>query len=107
LIKKGEFSLEGEIWDHMSEEVKDLLNSMLCREDKRLSAQEVFNHPWFEYCAAMETEEESHAKQQIVFRALSNLRNFSSKHKVKQAALGFLIQHFTNVSETYELEQVF
>ena len=43
----------------------------------------------------------------MIHRALSNLRNFSSKHKVKQAALGYLVQHFMSMSEKAELEQVF
>lgn len=40
-------------------------------------------------------------------RALANLKSFSSKNLVKQAALGYLIQHFLNVNDAVELEQVF
>ena len=43
----------------------------------------------------------------MIHRALSNLRQFNSKNKVKQAALGFLIQHFMNMDDTAQLEQVF
>jgi len=42
-----------------------------------------------------------------VHKALNNLRSFSSKNKLKQAALGYLVQHFMNVSEVIELERVF
>lgn len=40
-------------------------------------------------------------------RALANLKSFSSKNLVKQAALGYLIQHFLNMNDAVELEQVF
>ena len=108
-IKVGQFSLEGEQWEHVSDEAKQLLTQLLTREENRLTAQEAFHHPWFELCKAIEEEgeEPDRAKEQHIHRALSNLRNFSSKHKVKQAALGYLVQHFMSMSEKAELEQVF
>ena len=35
------------------------------------------------------------------------MKSFSSKNKVKQAALGYLIQHFLNMNDAVELQQVF
>jgi len=40
-------------------------------------------------------------------RALENFRSFNGKNKAKQAALGYLVQHFMNVSDVIQLEQVF
>lgn len=40
-------------------------------------------------------------------RALYNLKNFNSTNKLKQAAIGFLVQHFMNMNEVLELEHVF
>jgi len=42
-----------------------------------------------------------------VARALANLKSFSSKNTAKQAALGYLIQHFLNMNDAVELQQVF
>lgn len=103
----GKFELDSEIWSHMSQEVKDLLSKMLVRENKRLTAKEVLHHPWFEKCAKLEGQSESLAKQQMIHKALFNLATFSTRNKLKQAALGYLIQHFMNVSDSEELEQVF
>lgn len=89
LIKIGEFSMEGEQWDHVTDEAKNLIASMLTREEHRLSSQEAFHHPWFERCHS-DDEADTDTHQQV-HRALDNLRTFSSKHKVKQAALGYLI----------------
>jgi len=54
-----------------------------------------------------EDEDQQRHTQEQVHRALANLRSFSSKNKVRQAVLGFLVQHFMNVSEVRELERVF
>ena len=94
LIKQGEFEMEGEHWDHVTDEAKNLIASLLLTEaNGRLSAQEAFQHPWFDLCKAIEEEGEQpdSKKDQNIARALANLRGFSTKHKVKQAALGYLV----------------
>lgn len=73
---------------------------LICREEERLSAAEAFQHPWFEKMRtqeANESHENEHSRQLNVARALANLRNFSAKDRAKQAALGYLIQHFMNM----------
>jgi len=90
-IQNGKFDLDSEIWSVMSTELKDLVSKMLVPESKRLSAKEVLHHPWFAMCAKMEGKQETHAKQQIIHKALHNLRTFNTHNKLKQAALGFLI----------------
>jgi hypothetical protein len=37
-------------------------------------------------------------------RALENFRKFNGKNKAKQSALGYLVQHFMNVSDVIQLE---
>ena len=54
LIKAGDFSMEGENWEHVSDEAKNLLSQLLTREANRLSAQDAFHHPWFDMCKALE-----------------------------------------------------
>jgi len=49
LVRAGEYSLDGGVWNTISEEVKDLISNMLTTADKRISAQDAFNHPWFDY----------------------------------------------------------
>ena len=90
-IRIGKYTMDGDIWDHVGDEIKDLISKMLCKEQNRLSAKEVIHHPWFEFMASLEGHEESHAKQQLISRALFNLKHFSTKNKVKQSALGYLI----------------
>lgn len=51
------FNFEGEEWQKVSEDAKDLINKLLVRDKtKRLSAKDVLHHPWF---AAFRTPYES------------------------------------------------
>ena len=45
-VKKKKFIFHEEEWKSISNEVKDLINHMLCDEDKRYSAADVLKHPW-------------------------------------------------------------
>jgi len=106
LIKVGQYTMEGPRWDETSPECKDLIARILCKEEDRISAAEAFQHPWFDLTARMEEETDSvavHQRGQNVARALANLRSFSSKNTAKQAALGYLIQHFLNMNDAVEL----
>ena len=40
--------MDGEAWEDVSEEVKDLITKMLAPQEKRFSAQEAIKHPWFD-----------------------------------------------------------
>ena len=46
LVKKKKYSFHDEIWKTISNEAKDLINHMLCDENKRYSAIDVLKHPW-------------------------------------------------------------
>ena len=87
-----------------------MITPILCKEDIRISAAEAFQHPWFEKVRRLEEELDSvkvNQRVQNVARALDNLRTFLSKNKTKQAALGYPIQHFLNMNDAVELQQVF
>lgn len=59
--------------------------------NQRLSALEALNHPWF--AEAMADGGMGRSKEKI-HAALDNFRKFNSGNRIKQAALGFMIQHF-------------
>jgi calcium-dependent protein kinase len=90
-IKKSSANLSGGVWDQISKEAKDLVQKMLNKDPKkRLSATEALNHPWIHKASTAsdpQTQEKLHS-------ALDNFRKFNSGNKIKQAALGFMIQHF-------------
>jgi calcium-dependent protein kinase len=96
-ILKGDFTMDGPIWSHISPQAKNLIKEMLCRQDDRLTAEEAVCHPYFD--EIMRDAEEGISRQvvQNVGRALTNLRTFNSSNKMRQSCLGYLVQHFTSV----------
>lgn len=47
-ISKGKFTFKSKVWSIISKEAKELIEKMLTlNPDKRPSAREVLNHPWF------------------------------------------------------------
>ena len=46
-IKKGVYTFQDEQWQSVSQDAKDLIQNMLCKEDVRFSAKECLSHHWF------------------------------------------------------------
>lgn len=63
-IKEGDFVMDGPRWEEVSDEAKDLITRILCKEDIRITAAEAFQHPWFDYTRRMEEETDSTAVHQ-------------------------------------------
>jgi len=46
LIQDGKYTMEGEIWGQVSENSKDLIRKMLCKDPgKRITSKEAMEHP--------------------------------------------------------------
>jgi calcium-dependent protein kinase len=54
LIIKGEFGFDGEEWANVSVPCKDLIHSMLCDSQQRITLPEIFRHPWVQQFLAKE-----------------------------------------------------
>ena len=39
--------MDGEEWDEISKEAKNLIKKLICKPEKRLTAQEALDHKWF------------------------------------------------------------
>ena len=103
-VKKGDFEVEGGVWDQIQPSAKDLCIKMLTHDPtQRISATQALNHEWFREVMSHDTT----AGKEKIHAALDNFRKFNSGNKVKQAALGFMIQHFMSQKEAQELEDAF
>ena len=48
LIKSGKWTFSSAIWEDISDEAKDLIKKLLVLDlSKRLTGDEVLEHPWF------------------------------------------------------------
>lgn len=46
-VQKGKYDFDGEEWEDVSAEAKDLINKLITRPERRLTAQEGLAHKWF------------------------------------------------------------
>lgn len=83
MVQKGKFDFDGEEWDEISKEAKDLIKKLICKPEKRLTAQEALDHKWFR-----KTLKGSDMKTiKLKGSKLENFKNFQKNSKLKQAAL--------------------
>ena len=81
MVQKGKFDFDGEEWDEISKEAKDLIKKLICKPEKRLTAEEALQHKWFK--KALKGEEVKELKG----NKLANFKNFQKNSKLKQVAL--------------------
>jgi len=46
MVKRGEFDFDGEEWEDVSNDAKDLIKKLICKPERRLSAGEALQHIW-------------------------------------------------------------
>lgn len=47
MVQKGVFDFDGEEWEEVSKEAKDLIKKLIAKPEVRLTAQEALEHKWF------------------------------------------------------------
>lgn len=78
-VRKGVFDFDEEEWDDISKEVKDLIKKLICKPEKRLSAQEALGHIWFKNML----EGKSPVMQKLSGKKFETLKNFQKNSKMK------------------------
>ncbi|KAG2443686.1 hypothetical protein HXX76_002034 [Chlamydomonas incerta] len=100
-VLRGKYALEGEEWDEVSDEAKDMVRSMLQSDpDKRATLQQLQAHPWF---AAAASASESAAKGT---RMVSRLRGFLASTRLKRLAMLVVASNF-KAEEVDQLRELF
>ena len=51
MVKKGEFDFDGEEWDDVSNDAKDLIKKLITKPERRLTAEEALQHQWIKTLA--------------------------------------------------------
>jgi len=83
MVQKGKFDFDGEEWDEITKEAKDLIKKLICKPEKRLTAQEALEHKWFRKTI----KEDASKKIKLKGKKLETFKNFQKNSKLKQAAL--------------------
>lgn len=101
-ILEGSYSMDGKVWDEVSEEAKDLIKELLTYDkDKRWSAEEALSHPW------ITSMWESVIDSKLAKKALNNLSKFRATEKIKQATVAYIASQLLSKKEKESLSSIF
>lgn len=102
-IVRGNLKFEGKCWDTISEEVKNLIRSMLnTKAASRPSAVEVFKNPWIQ----MQNISEASNKE-LMKGSLKNLSRFNTTNHLQRATLNFITNELMSQDELHDLRKIF
>jgi calcium-dependent protein kinase len=105
-IKIGRYNKNDIRFIEHSEEAKDLVNKLLEKDiDKRLSAKEALNHPWFEKYGGRKLF--CNYKPEDIKPYIDNLFNYKFNSKLQELVIAFLVHNLSNNDETLIILKMF
>ena len=98
-ILKGTYDLSSPPFDRISSNALDLIQKLLNKDvEKRISAKEALNHPWFKENKSKEMFNEI-LDRKIVEKFLNNLKRYSKKSILQETAFAYLVHNFPQMKE--------
>ena len=89
--------------DEISSDAKDLINHLLIKDiNKRYSAKKALTHPWITKHIRIKNLDKKKLKEVV-----ENLRNYSSKLKLQQLTLAYIVHNLTSKEDCDFLREVF
>lgn len=83
MVAKGKFDFDGEEWLDVSKEAKDLIKKLICKPERRLTAQEALDHKWFKKALKHEqTKPITFGKERF-----QRFKSYNQTNKMQQAAM--------------------
>ena len=101
MVQKGEFDFDGEEWDDVSSDAKDLIKKLITKPERRLSAEEALKHRWVRAL----TKKDNH-KGALKKLKIGNMKSFQHSTKIKQVAL-MAIAVQTDPQDIVDLKNIF
>jgi calcium-dependent protein kinase len=100
MVKKGEFDFEGDEWEDVSQDAKDLIKKLICKPERRLTAEEALQHHW------IKTMAKNSKGEKLDKLNLDSLKRFQYHKKLKQAALTAIAVQ-ANPNDIRQLKETF
>ena len=102
-VLKGKFEFPEEDWSEVSDEAKNLIKKMLTKDvNKRISALDSMQDPWFKKFEEKETYDKKLAKN-----VLKNMKKFKKHRTLEKTIISFIINQLVKKEERQELEKQF
>ena len=110
-ILEDDLKFTSELWRFVSEEAKNLIESMLKKKpEKRPSASELLKSKWFTIFSNNDFFSPriiSNGDEKKVISVIENLKSFRAEKKLQQAVLSFIIHDLASNKEFYFLKKLF
>ncbi len=106
-VKKGTFDLQSPPFNQLSESGIDLINKLLTIDvDKRISAEEALNHPWFKENKSKQLFNNIKDKRTIK-DLIKNLKSYRRTSVIQETALAYLVHHFPHIKDVVNACKLF
>jgi calcium-dependent protein kinase len=103
-VEKGVFSMEGSIWNGITDEAKDLIRNLLTRDiNKRFSAEQALEHPWFNKIGLCSKKIPDNKLKTII----NNLKSFHAEQQLQHVVLTMIVHNLAQRDDVLELRKVF
>ena len=107
-IKNGRFNMEKYPWPIISSQAKDLIKKLLEFDpNKRVTAEEALNHPWFESKQVKSEDNAGLLKIKNPNKLLNNLINFRSDNILGNTVFAYLIHNNIQLNQVHEAIKLF
>ena len=106
-ILKGVYDLKSPPFDKLSHSALDLIQKLLTLDvNKRISAQEALNHPWFKEQQSKELYNEI-LNEKVVDKLLTNLKKYKKNSILQETALAYLVHNFPQMKDVINACKLF
>jgi len=101
MVQTGKFDFDGEEWDDISNDAKDLIKKLICKPEVRLTAEEALKHRWVRNLTKKAVDKGAIRKLNV-----NNMKKFQKGEKLKQVAL-MAIAVQIDPNDVIELKKIF
>ena len=107
-VKKGVYDKWAYPFPSLSSHAKDLMSKLLQYDpEKRLSAEEALEHPWFNTAEFKKQDKVNAIAPELAKELIQNMTKYRSDNILKCAVIAYLIHHITNTEECNEASKLF
>ena len=106
-IANAKYDLKSNPLNKVSKNGLDLISKLLDKDyNKRISAQEALNHPWFKMQKSKELYNEIKDKS-IINKQLNNIKNYKRESIIQELALMYLLHNFPQMKQIVYSNKIF
>ena len=103
MVQRGNFDFDGEEWDDIDTQAKDLIKKLITRPETRLTAGEALQHRWIRKNTVVDVEGD---RRKIGRLNMNNIKKFHKSERLKQVALTAIAVQ-ADPNDMKELKEIF